>query len=545
MNSPSADSAPLSQPDANASPNPALPQAASMTGDASFSMLAKMLYLVTRLAIPPMILAHVSLNSYGLWSACFILVGYIGLADLGFSSVYVRSAARLHAQRDTAGIGALLSTGICCMLGISLLLLLLISWSLPQLMQGLQIEPANQASAKILILGVVVVFLFDMSLNAFAYVLHGLQRFRSEQKVWMLAFLLEMAMIALFLLNGFGIYALLIAFAIRYVFSISCNIRQVYLALPGLRVGPRQFDRSLLPHFMRFGLSIQASSFFSMALHSGDRLIAGFFLGPAAIALFDLGGKLPVSAMSIPAAITQITMPAAARLSLNQASTECSPAMRDLYASTTRSVCLVSALPMAFLSVFSLPLCLTWLGSHPDLNTVPALMSLAALGAFLHITTGPGTSVFRGMGLTANEFIYHGLRLACIAIALGLAWLYGGLHILSIAVALAAASGVAAILYLAHNHRKLGLPLRHLFRKILLPGVTAFASALLLHALWQLVLPPELGRWQTLALLGAFGILHSLLSASAAWLLFDADEKRHLTSFAGRLRPHFLRQRSA
>lgn len=537
MNSPSAHS--------TLNLNPAAPQAASMTGDASFSMLAKILYLVTRLGIPPMILAHVSLNTYGLWSACFILVGYIGLADLGFSSVYVRSAARLHAQQDTAGIGALLSTGISCMLGISLILLLLISLSLPQLIQGLQIAPANQASAKILILGVVLVFLFDMSLNAFAYVLHGMQRFRSEQKVWMLAFLLEMAMIALFLMSGFGIYALLIAFAIRYVFSIACNIRQVYLALPGLRIGLRQFDRTLLPHFLRFGLSIQASSFFSMALHSADRLIAGFFLGPAAIALFDLGGKLPVSAMSIPAAITQITMPAAARLSLNQQAGEHSTAMRDLYASTTRSVCLVSALPMAFLAVFSLPLCLTWLGPHPDLSTLPTLMSLAALGAFLHITTGPGTSVFRGMGLTGNEFIYHGLRISCIAIALTVAWLCGGLHILSIAIALAAASAVAAILYLSHNHRKLGLSLQHLLKKILLPGSSAFASALLLHALWQLVLPPELGRWQTLALLGLFGILHSLLSAIAAWLLCDADEKCHLKSFGYRHTPHFLRTRAA
>ena len=511
-----------------ASPN------AGMTADAGFSMMAKVLYLVTRLGIPPMVLAHVSLGEYGLWSACFILVGYIGMADLGFSSVYVRLAARAHVQNDTGGIGRLLSTGIICMTGICLILLGAVLIALPSLMNVLNIEPAHRPGASILIVGVALVFLFDMCLNAFAYVLHGLQRFRAEQKVWMMAFLVEMAVIFALLMAGVGILSLLVAFAVRYVFSISCNVVQVYRELPGLAVTPAHFDRHLLPEFLRFGLAIQASTFFSMALHSADRLVAGYFLGPQAIALFDLGGKLPVSATSIPAAITQITMPAAARLSARLENERDNGAIAKLYAQTTRSVCLVASLPMAFFAVFAVPLCFAWLGQRAELSVLPMMMTLAALGALLHITTGPGTSVFRGIGNTGNEFIYHALRVIFLAITLTLAWQWQGLNVTTIAIALSVAAVTSAMFYLAHNHRSLGLPLTHLFLRVLLPSACAFAVALFLLFVWKLILPASLGRGESLTALLVFGVAHCILSIMVIWLFLDHDEKHHLTSYAQR-----------
>jgi O-antigen/teichoic acid export membrane protein len=506
----------------------------SMADDAGFSIVAKIIYLVTRLGIPPVILSYVSLAEYGLWSACFILVGYIGMADLGFSSVYVRLAARAHLLGDTGGIGKLLSTGIVCMAGIALLLLVAVLLSLPALMNALHIEESYRSNAKILIIGVVFVFLFDMCLNAFAYVLHGLQQFRAEQQVWMVAFLLEMAVIYILLLMGAGVLSLLIAFALRYAFSIVCNVRRVYRELPGLSVALSHFDRSLLNEFLRFGLLVQASSFFSMALHSVDRLIAGFFLGPQAIAMFDLGGKLPISATSIPAAITQITMPAAARLSFGQSDVQSGRAIAELYAKATRSVALVASLPLAFLAAFAVPLCFAWLGPRPELSAVPMLMALASLGAFLHITTGPGTSVFRGMGQMGNEFIYHALRVIALALSLLAAWLWMGLDLNSIAIALCNGTSIAALLYLDQNRRRLGFTSGHLWKRILLPAGASFCIASMLRLVWLQLVPASLDRWETLFALFVFGVAYCILAILAIWLFLDRIERAHCSLYAQR-----------
>jgi O-antigen/teichoic acid export membrane protein len=511
-----------------------------MTADAGFSMMAKMLYLVTRLAIPPMLLAHISLQEYGLWSVCFIVVGYIGMADFGFSSVYVRLAARFHVRHDIPSLGRLLSTGILCMSIMSVFLLLALVLGLPHLFSFLQVDELANPHARVIIIGVVSIFLVDMCLNAFAYVLHGLQRFRAEQKVWMYAFILELFVIASLLFLGFGLFSLLIAFGVRYLFSISCNIVQVYRALPGLRIHYQQFDSVLLREFLHFGLAVQLSSFFSMAFHSIDRLIAGFFLGPQAIALFDLGGKLPVSAMSIPSSISQITMPAAARLLDSHAQSSQSDqsnqhrAIAHLYQQTTRSVALLASIPMAFLALFSIPICQAWLGNRAELNTIPFLMTVAALGGLLHISTGPGTAIFRGMGKIRNEFLYHALRIVCLASAMGIAWISASLDIRGIAIALASGTGIAAALYLMQHHHQLQLRQNLLLTQVILPAIGPFLVALALQQIWLYVVPSNLGRWESLLLLFAFGCVHCIAAVSVIWQCLNGTEKQHFLAFAAR-----------
>ena len=487
-----------------------------------------MLYLITRLGLPPLILAHVSLADYGLWSACFILIGYIGVADFGFSSVYVRSAARLHEAGDTAGIGRLLSTGIACMLVVSALLFSMIAAALPWVMDALKIPAADRASAQALILGSSGVFFIDMSLNAFAYVLHGVRRFRAEQHVWVLAFLVELALIAILLVAGAGLHALLAAFALRYLLSIACNIRLAFIALPGLQVGPRGFDRSLLPHFLKFGMAVQASTLFSMALHSADRLLAGALIGPHAIALMDLGAKLPVSATSIPGAIAQVTLPAAARLQ------EAHAALQSLYQRATRAVALVAAVPLGFIAAFASPLCLAWLGPRPELAVLPALVALSAGGALAHIITGPGSSVFRARGHVGNDFIYHGLRLVCIGAGLVISHTLAGNDVRALAVGLAAAAVVASLCYLAHNHHRLGLPLRGLVTHILAPAAAVLAPAFALAQVWGQLAISSAGRWETLAALMMFGVLDCLLTAAVIGWLLDPAERRHVAALLAR-----------
>ena len=94
--------------------------AGTSVGDMLFGTGGKLLYAATRVALPPLALAHMGLADYGLWAACFVLVSYVGMAASGFTLVYLRRTALHYAHGDVAAIGRLLSTGMLAMGAVAL-----------------------------------------------------------------------------------------------------------------------------------------------------------------------------------------------------------------------------------------------------------------------------------------------------------------------------------------------------------------------------------------------------------------------------------------
>ena len=177
---------------------------ADAAGNAGVAMLAKALYLVTRLCVPPLVLAHITLAEYGLWTACFVLIMYVGLTDVGFSNVYVRFTARYHAEGDVGGVNRLLSTGVIMLSAMALFVLAGVWLSLPLVLDFLKIDAIYRHKASVLVLGTTGMFLLDLTLGAYCYLLHGLQRIKEEQKIAIAGYLLELVLIFAFLRAGFG-----------------------------------------------------------------------------------------------------------------------------------------------------------------------------------------------------------------------------------------------------------------------------------------------------------------------------------------------------
>jgi O-antigen/teichoic acid export membrane protein len=511
-----------------------------VAGNAGYAMFANAFYLASRLLLPPLVLSHLSLAEYGLWSACFILIMYIGLTDVGFSNVYVRFVARYHAHGDTAAINRLLSTGVITLSLLAVCVLSALWLALPQVLAFLKVLPEQRGMASILVMGSAAMFLLDLSLGAYCYLLHGLQRIREEKQVAIVGYAIEPVLILIFLLAGAGVYSLLAAFVLRYTWSLASFARLAHRFLPGLELRPRHFDKAMLRHFFGFGVAVQASTLLGTALFSIDRVIAGVLLGPKGIALFELGAKLPVAAISVPSSISNVAMPAAARHAAN----DDMPAIRALYRQSTRAVSLLAGLPLGFMAVFSAPLALAWLGTREGLEQMPQILALTALWSHLHIVTGPGTAVFRAMGRMGNEFLYHGMRIVALAAGIGLAMLFLGSTATALIVGLSGGSAVAAIAYLLYNQRQLALPVGELFREILLPGFVAYPLAAALLLLWQAVMPGLPGRWATLAGLLLFGLTYSTVWAAVTWKLLQEDERSRVRGLLDRFFNSFPKWKS-
>ena len=505
-------------------------QRADAAGNAGVAMFAKALYLATRLCVPPLVLAHITLAEYGLWTACFVLIMYVGLTDVGFSNVYVRFTARYHAEGDVEAINRLLSTGVIMLSAMALPVLAGVWLALPLVLDFLNIGAVYRQKASILVIGTTGMFMLDLTLGAYCYLLHGLQRIKEEQKVAIAGYLLELALIFAFLRADFGVYALLMAFVLRYSWSLLAFMRLAHRFVPGLQIRPRHFDKQMLRHFFGFGATVQASALLGTALFSVDRLLAGFLLGPKGIALFELAAKLPVSALAVPSAISNVTLAAAA----GHAACDNAGAIRDLYRQATRSVSLLAGIPLGFMALFAEPIGRAWLGKGGelggDLAGFPLIMALTALWSHLHIVTGPGSAVMRAMGKASNEFVYHGLRLALLALCVGAALLLAPSATEGLAWGLSIGGATAAAAYLVVNQRLLDIPRRLLLTEVLLPGLLAYPVAGLLRVLWDLLIPATTGRWEMLVFLGVFGTLYVFAHLLLTWnQVLTGEERLRLT----------------
>lgn len=489
--------------------------------DIRFVLFAKLLYLVSRLALPPLILAHLGLAEYGLWATCFILVSYIGLSTSGIAVVYVRFVAEFHARGDLAAINRLLSTGVMLMGGIGLAVMLCLTLALPSLLALFHVPPSQQALASTLWLGASAIFLLDASAGAFAYLLHGLQRIRSEQQIWVCAFLLEALLIAAFLSLGWGAHGLLAAFALRYAFSCSAAIIVARRVLPGLAIHPALFERESLRRFLGYGGRVQLSGLLANALNSAERVIAGLLLGPQATALLELGTKLPGTMISVPGAINGVAVPAAARLGAIGDGL----ALQALYRQTQRITALLLALPMPLLAVFALPICSAWLGPKPEVASVAAIMAWMTLASHLHVLTGAASSVLRGIGNVRNEFVCHAMRAGGLGAAVLFVHLSGQQGVSELARALAVGMAVAALGCLAWNEILIGGSLRRLSCRTLLPTLVGYPLALALQAL----LPPiSAGSREQIvfSLLAAAALYSAATGAALYFFVLDAAERQ-------------------
>ena len=488
---------------------------AALSHDMLFVVFSKLLYLITRLAVPPIVLAHVGLADYGLWTTCFILVSYIGMSASGFAVVYVRFVAEYHVKQDHLAISRLLSTGFITMGVLAMVLILALWLAMPRLLELFNVAPQARETATVLWLGACAIFLFDASIGAYGYVLHGLQRIRREQQIWVVAYLLETGLIVLFLRFGMGIYALLAAFAVRYVFSIGASAIAVRQTLPQLHLGLRYFDRRCLRIFFGFGTWVQVGGLLGTFLQSIDRMMAGLMMGPAATALMDLASKLPSTGASLASSVSMVALPAAAR----QGALGADSKLLAVYTDSVRMTAWLAGMILPPLACFA-PLVITaWLGTRTDTMVLAAILSWSAVTTHLHIMTGPASSVFRGLGRITNEYIYHGLRLVTLGVGLSVLWFAMPWSPVNLATALGISGLMAAAAYLLISHRQLthswaGLGSLY-FGPFALPYLLALVALLLIQ--WW-ALPKESGRLGALLHLTPAVLLYALLAMAAAWL---------------------------
>lgn len=506
-------------------PSESRPAGAKVTRNAAAQMLGRFVYLLTRVALPPITLRYVSLDEYGIWSTCFLIIGYIGIGTFGVSNVYIRFAAEYNATGRQREIGNLLGVGLAITLAFSAVVLAALWACLPWLDERFKVPIDLRPVAEMLILGTVATMLLDMTFGAYAYVLLGLQRITQQTAVWLASCLLETGVMVVLLMQGFGVYGLLMGFAARYVFSTLLYAVLCYRAVPGLKLTLRGGgSREKLRLFAGYGGILQLSGMFSIFLYSFERFCAGMLTGVGAVGLLDIGQKFPMMASQLFGSAGNSFLSALTHLHAQGRHDE----IVKIYAQGTRYLNLLNGLAMGFIAPFGTYLIAAWMGADPAYGEAAAIMAWAALGYHLNIVTGPATTFYQGTHRPWRPLLGFSVPQLLLA-GLGLLWAMAelGETVLAVVAAMAGARALSSLAFLMQANRSLGYSQGRFLWFVLLPGLAPYGLG---YAFEWAARPwlSSLGtaRIDLIPALAAAGLGYVAFVAVVLWGVFATREER-------------------
>jgi O-antigen/teichoic acid export membrane protein len=495
------------------------------------TILARVVNMLRGVVLVPFLLYHLGMEAYGIWTTIFILVSYVGVTTLGLSNVYIKYVAEFHARREYDKANALLSTGLAITIPLCTAIffgfLLGWKWYAP----WLHLPPAHAVDGKEAVLIVLGVFLSAIALNGFGDVLAGSQQIAATQWFLILGILAEFAAILWLVGAGRGIRGLAEAYLIRTIVADGLTIWWTWKKLNWLRISPRLVRRDSIGYVLHFGGVVQFQSMLSIFLASVERVAALSLIGAAAAGLLDVAKKWPTSFSTVPMAFFAALLPAASHVDAASDKSDRMHNLRTLYLSSSRYANLCTSAFVALFSFFAAPVLHVWLGAQfPTSQRVIALFVVFNLAMQFHMLTGPGTSMFRGMGRVYEEFTYSIPNLILLGVTLPAArWIEGRWTPYGIGVAVAVATAVSACVLMGRVLFVLHLPLTRFVRMVIVPGLAPYVIAgALAWPVSQLV--AMMNRWQGAGVLLAAGMLYTAgaIAVLNRWVLTDAEKQQEI-----------------
>ena len=501
--------------------------AKTVSRNSLYTIIYNVWYLGSRLILTPLILAHVSIEEYGLWSYCFVVLSYLALTAFGFNNTYIRYAADYRSRNENDKLNELLSTGLITMICLSLVLFPLFWLLIPWLLDLLGIDPGLHETARGLLLGTAAIFVLNFSLAGYQSILEGEQRIAMVRKIHLAASVVEIILIIIFFKAGLGVFSLLWAYIVRFSLVIVLSIFFAHRVFPFLRVGIGSYSKEALKKFAGFGTQMNLLGFLSLLINSMDRIFITRILHLEAVGLYEIGRKLPNVGMMLPGSIAGTMMPAASHLEGSSQHDR----LKRVYLASTRYLIILSSMPYAFLIIFAPQIIEVWVGKGYPQSVM--VMQILALGTFINLFTGMGTACVRGIGKPIYEIKYMVVSAVLILTLAPLLIHYNG--ITGAAWAYCIGQSVGSIYFLWMANRLFEIPWFRFIGQVLPPAVLIFVMGLpsfaLCNLLWSF---GKTSRWTGLGIL-AFTLLFYLFAIMVALnlfqkRLFSSDERQRISS---------------
>jgi len=467
-----------------------------------FNFMGRSWAMLVGLLLTPYIVSMLGMERFGVWSLVFVVTSYLGLLDLGAGTASVKYIAEYYTQRDHDAINSIVSTGFTFYLILAFVLIALGVAFDDFVLHLFRIPSEILDEARFVLLGGIAILSFSNAFSAFQAVTRGVQRMDVTNIIALAVSVPDVIGTIAFLQLGYGLRGLIVKEAIVFVLTAGLFIFYAFRLLPSLKIGFRFCQRQRLRELLGYGIKVQVSQLADLVSSQVDKVLLGYFLGVRPVALYELGSKVVFTSKRLSQVLISAVMPAASEIE----------ARRDphtlllLYLRGSKYLVLVAA-PLFFLITSAAPLIMrTWMGRGYELSAL--VIQLLALGHLVHVLTGVGTMIVKGIGKPEVEMRYT-LLLLVMNIVLGVA-LVARLGFLGVLIATPFSLIASSLYFMVIVHRLLRISLVPFIRDTYLkPVLASLVASLPLFALSYLAKSFLLtdGRLSGVVVLGSGALL--------------------------------------
>jgi O-antigen/teichoic acid export membrane protein len=437
--------------------------AASIGKNTVFGIIARVTQLATRLVTIPIVITHLGLDGYGIWSIVMTTAAYMRFGSVGIKSAFQKYVAEAVENEKFEVANSLLSTGCAFMLILSIAGLVPAALLSRQLAEGSGVPPQFLSSSSKAIFVLALIMVFSNVGAVYESIVMGGHRIDLARKFTTFFCVAEAIAIVGVLHLGFGLFGMACIMATSEVGFIVCCWIASRKVVPSILVARPFVTVRALRELVRFAGTYQLRSILEVLYLAIAPITILRTFGAQSAGVYALSARLLSTATTATDAfLLPILTGGTAVFTAGSV-----VAMRALVVKSFKVTLALGLLPLAFMSVFGTTLIYAWTGqTDPSLRAALWLVCISGLWQALSIL---GIVLYRVSGSVILDNVQQLLR---IVIVLAVALFAQELHFIGALAGLAFAEFVGA-LFILHALSKTfeGFSLRLIFPDAVRIGV--------------------------------------------------------------------------
>jgi len=384
---------------------------AAMIGKgAMFGMVASAAQIVTRLVSVPVVIHHLGLGGYGIWSVIMVTAAYMRFGSAGIKSAFQKYVAEATGSGDYHKANQLVSTGAISILALSIVGLIPVAWFASRLAQASGV-PAEFLSATTVSIRVLAgIYALSNFGAAFEAIIMGGHRIDLTRKVNTILTVCEAVGVILVLRRGYGLLAMTLVMGASELIYISYCYLASHRVVPQMRVRMAYFTTSVFPELIRFAGSYQLVNLLELAYGGILPLALLKTVGADAAGIYAVTSRVVSSALLAQDALVLPILSGGAVVFASGATER----IRMFLAKAFKVTLATAVPPLAFAGAFGTTVILAWTGdANPQFRMA---LWLTALAALLKAVSLIQLILYRASGKALLDNIRQVLRIIVISI---------------------------------------------------------------------------------------------------------------------------------
>jgi O-antigen/teichoic acid export membrane protein len=368
-------------------------------------VIARVAQVSTRLVTVPIVIVHLGLGGYGIWSIIMTSAAYMRFGSIGIKSAFQKYVAEATGNGEFETVNQLLSTGCAAMCVLSVVGLIPIALFSSQLAQICGVPSGFMHSASRAISVLALIMVMSNVGSVYEAIVMGGHRIDLTRNFATFFTLAEAVAIVSVLHFGLGLFAMASVMAISEIGFVLCCYFASKRVMPQVRIGRRFVTKRVIPELLRFAGSYQLVNVLEVLYGAILPVTVLRVFGANAAGVYAVTTRLVLSAMVLSEALL---LPILSGSAMVHASGEVEE-MRRLIGKSVKVTWGLTLFPLAFIAAFGPKLLFAWIGQTD--SSFRVALWLACSAGFFQAFSVLGLVLYRSSGKALFDNLRQVLRI--------------------------------------------------------------------------------------------------------------------------------------